>query len=105
MEVNVGRFGSKLFAMFTVTLLMCSLSVGPAIADTDHCVPPGVNGGIAVPGKLGTSNRQEDTHTTPDVEPLNSVDIGTLGLGTPGTLTVGTLSQAPPSPCVNSAGQ
>jgi polar amino acid transport system substrate-binding protein len=104
MNVNVGRVGSKLFAMFTVILLMCSLSVAPAIADTDHCVPSGVNGAIAVPGKLGTSNRQEDTHTTADVEPLNSVDIGTLGLQTPGTLTVGTVSQAPPSTCVNSAG-
>ena len=106
MNVNVGRIGSKLFAVVTVILLMCSLaSAAPATADTDHCVPSGVDGAIAVPGKLGTANRpQEDTHTTADVEPLNSVETGALGLQTPGTLTVGTLSQAPPSTCVNSAG-
>ena len=34
-----------------------------------------------------------------------TVDVGALGLGTPGVLTVGTLSDAPPSICINSQGQ
>ncbi len=55
-----------------------------------------------------TENRgvgQDDDHTTATVEPLSSVNIGALGLGTPGVLTVGTLSDAPPNVCVDSAGE
>ena len=37
--------------------------------------------------------------------PLNAVNAGALGLSVPGVLTVGTLSDAPPSICINSAGQ
>jgi len=36
---------------------------------------------------------------------LTAVNANALGLGVPGTLTVGTLSDAPPSICINSAGQ
>src|ERR1700721_2664813 len=39
------------------------------------------------------------------VEPTDAVDLSALGLGTPRTLVVGTLSDAPPSVCINSAGQ
>ena len=35
----------------------------------------------------------EDRDTTPTVEPLSAVNVGALGLGTPGVLTVGTLSE------------
>ena len=48
---------------------------------------------------------QDDDHTTATVEPLSSVNIGALGLSTPGVLTVGTLSDAPPNICVNPTGQ
>ncbi len=44
-------------------------------------------------------------YTTATVEPLDRVDVNALGLSAPGTLTVGTLSDAPPSICINSAGQ
>ena len=55
---------------------------------------------------LATANRaKEDTHTTADVEPLSSVNIDTLGLRTPRTLTVGTQSGGPPTSCLNSAGR
>ena len=48
----------------------------------------------------------ERTSTRPTtVPPLDSVNRDALGLGTPGVLTVGTLSDAPPSICINSAGQ
>ena len=33
------------------------------------------------------------------------MNAGALGLGTPGVLTVGTLSDAPPNVCINSTGQ
>jgi len=46
-----------------------------------------------------------DKYTTPSVVPLSGIDVKTLGLGVPGTLTVGTLSDAPPSICINAAGQ
>ena len=47
----------------------------------------------------------EDKYTAANVEPLNAVNVGALGLGTSGVLTVGTLSDAPPSICINSQGQ
>lgn len=37
--------------------------------------------------------------------PLDSIDVARLNLITPGVLTVGTLSDAPPSICVNSSGE
>ncbi len=46
-----------------------------------------------------------DRYTTATVEPLTAVNVNALGLSVPGTLTVGTLSDAPPSICINSAGQ
>jgi polar amino acid transport system substrate-binding protein len=36
---------------------------------------------------------------------LTTVNVNALGLSALGTLTVGTLSDAPPSICINSAGQ
>ena len=93
-------------ALATV-LLVCGLgSAAPAAADANQCAPSGVDGAIALPRKLATANRpNEDKYTTADVEPLSSVDVGKLGLTTPGTLTVGTLSQAPPTACINAAGR
>ncbi len=44
----------------------------------------------------------EDKYTTPDTLPLADVDASKLNLAEPGKLTVGTLSDAPPSICVNS---
>ncbi|MGH3632915.1 MAG: ABC transporter substrate-binding protein/permease [Mycobacterium sp.] len=108
MQVNAGhRVAGKLFALIAVTLLVCSLgSAAPAAADTNQCAPPGKEAAIALPRKLATAKRpQEDKYTTADVEPLSSVDINELGLLTPGTLTIGTLSQAPPTSCVDPGGR
>jgi polar amino acid transport system substrate-binding protein len=103
MHVNVG----KLPPLIATILLICSLaSAVPAAADTNQCAPSGKDGAIALPKKLATANRpHEDKYTTADVEPLSSVDIGALGLHTPRTLTVGTLSQAPPTSCLSPGGQ
>ena len=102
MHVNVG----KLPPLIATILLICSLaSAVPAAADTNQCAPSGKDGAIALPKKLATANRpHEDKYTTANVEPLSSVDTGALGLQTPGTLTVGTLSQGPPTSCLNAGG-
>jgi polar amino acid transport system substrate-binding protein len=101
------RVAGKVFAVIAATLLACSLgSAAPAAADANQCAPSGKEGAIALPRKLATAKRpHEDKYTTADVEPLSSVNIGALGLHTPGTLTIGTLSQAPPTTCINSRGR
>jgi polar amino acid transport system substrate-binding protein len=105
MSVNVG----KLLALLATLLLTCSLTsltlAPPIAADTNQCAPSGPDGAVALPRKLATANRpHEDKYTTANVEPLSSVDIGALGLHTPGTLTVGTLSQSPPTSCIDPSG-
>ncbi|WP_438287158.1 ABC transporter substrate-binding protein/permease [Mycolicibacterium porcinum] len=82
---------------------MCST----AGADVDQCAPPGVDSASALPTNLAAAatGPGADKYTTANVVPLDSVRAENLGLGTPGVLTVGTLSDAPPSICINSAGQ
>jgi polar amino acid transport system substrate-binding protein len=102
-----GRTG-KAFVSAVVGLLVFSIPLaGPAAADVDQCAPPGVDSASAVPTNLASAARGpgEDKYTTPTVQPLDTVKVDALGLGTPGVLTVGTLSDAPPSICINSAGQ
>ena len=101
MNVNAG----KLLALLAAILLTCGLTAPPAAADTNQCAPVGQDGAIALPRKLATANRpNDDKYTTANVEPLSSVDTGALGLHTPGTLTIGTLTQSPPTSCINPAG-
>ncbi|MCV7365995.1 amino acid ABC transporter permease [Mycolicibacterium duvalii] len=79
----------------------------PARADVDQCAPPGLESASPLPTNLAasTGGPDADRYTTDSVVPLESVDVDALGLIQPGTLTVGTLSDAPPSICINSAGQ
>lgn len=103
----MGRTG-KAFVLALVALLIFSVPMAtPALADADQCAPPGVDSASAVPTNLASAaaGPGEDKYTTPTVVPLNTVKAGALGLGTPGVLTVGTLSDAPPSICINSQGQ
>ncbi len=96
----------KAIVLALIGLLVFSVRLaGPAAAD--QCAAPGVDSASALPTNLSAAAKgpAEDKYTTPDVRPLNTVDVGTLGLGTPGVLTVGTLSDAPPSICINSKGQ
>jgi polar amino acid transport system substrate-binding protein len=91
-----------------VALLVFTLGwAPPAGADNDQCAPPGVQSASALPTNLASAAKGpgEDKYTTPGVQPLDSVKLDTLSLGTPGVLTVGTLSDAPPSICINAAGQ
>jgi polar amino acid transport system substrate-binding protein len=89
-----------------VALLVVALAES-APAWADQCAPPGVNSASALPTNLAKAAKgpAEDRYTTASVEPLGAVDVSALGLGTPGTLVVGTLSDAPPSICINSRGQ
>ncbi|MGW4479989.1 ABC transporter substrate-binding protein/permease [Rhodococcus triatomae] len=90
--------------LLAVTATACS-SDGERTT-TDLCSPPGVGAAAAAPTNLDAAAAQagEDRYTTPTTVPLDQIDVGALGLITPGVLSVGTLSDAPPSICVNSAG-
>lgn len=91
-----------------VLAIICGLGLAPtALANDDQCAPPGEQSASALPTNLAAAAKgpESDRYTTPTVEPLDTVDVAALGLGTPGVLTVGTLSDAPPSICINSAGQ
>ncbi len=79
----------------------------PAGAQVDQCAPPGIGSASALPTNLAAAatGPAADKYTTATVKPLESIDVDALGLSRPGTLTVGTLSDAPPSICIDSAGQ
>ncbi|GAT08907.1 ABC transporter permease subunit [Mycolicibacterium novocastrense] len=101
------RFG-KILVVALVAVLVSGVGLAaPAHANVDQCTPPGVESASALPTNLAAaaSGPDEDRYTTPSVVPLTSVNVDALGLIQPGTLTVGTLSDAPPSICINSAGQ
>ncbi|HET7668046.1 MAG TPA: ABC transporter substrate-binding protein/permease [Mycobacterium sp.] len=94
--------------VLVVALLVgCMGLAAPAVANVDQCAPPGVQSASALPTNLAkaATGAGADRYTTASVEPLTAVDVNALGLSVPGTLTVGTLSDAPPSICINSAGQ
>ncbi len=90
------------FLLLAVLLAACSSS--RTTAPTDLCSPPGVDSASALPANFDAASTAatEDRYTTADTVPLGDIDIGALGLVTPGVLTVGTLSDAPPSICVDS---
>lgn len=92
--------------MLTVLLMIVGL-VGAAPAVADQCAPPGVESASALPTNLAAAAKgpSEDKYTTATAEPLSAINRDALGLITPGTLTVGTLSDAPPSICIDSKGQ
>ncbi|OHT97224.1 ABC transporter substrate-binding protein/permease [Mycobacterium syngnathidarum] len=91
----------------TVLILLGLLCAAPATADVDQCAPPGVDSASALPTNLAAAatGPGADKYTTATTAPVDTVRAENLGLGTSGVLTVGTLSDAPPSICINSAGQ
>jgi len=93
-------------ALIVAVLLALGLLTAPA-AGADQCSPPGEQAASAPPTNLAAAaaGPGEDKYTTAGTEPLDAVDVGALRLIKPGTLTVGTLSDAPPSVCINGQGQ
>ena len=81
--------------------------VAAPLSGADQCSPPGEQSASALPTNLAAAaaGPAEDKYTTATTEPLDAVKGDALRLIKPGTLTVGTLSDAPPSICINSAGQ
>jgi polar amino acid transport system substrate-binding protein len=53
----------------------------------------------------GSDQQALDKYTTADVAPVDKVDKAGLGLITPGTITVGTLSDAPPNIFIDPSGK
>ena len=88
-------------------LLLTLGVVGAPVAGADQCSPPGAASASALPTNLAAAagGPGDDKYTTATTEPLSAVNLDALRLITPGTLTVGTLSDAPPSICINAAGQ
>lgn len=105
MNHHSGHARFRLAALLVIVLMTIGLAP-PASADSDQCAPPGAESASALPTNLASAAKgpEADKYTTPNVEPL-PVDVNALGLGTPGVLTVGTLSDAPPSICIDSKGQ
>lgn len=100
---------SALVAVLSLTSLLfaagCGAGGGNSTASRDLCSPPGVASASAAPTNLVSgASAGVDRFTTASTEPLDSIDVTKLGLLAPGTLSVGTLSDAPPSICVNSHG-
>ena len=53
----------------------------------------------------GSDQKSLDKYTTKDVTPLDKIDKSKLGLISEGTLTVGTLSDAPPNIYIDKSGK
>ena len=102
----MASFLRRLPAALIVLLLVLGLAP-TAPAGADQCAPPGEQSASALPTNLAAAAKgpDEDKYTTATTEPLSAVNREALRLITPGTLTVGTLSGAPRSICINSQGQ
>lgn len=104
----IGERRYRAVVVALIALMVATGGLAPAAgADVDQCAPPGVESASALPTNLASAAKGpgDDKYTTPTVAPLAAVRADALGLGTPGVLTVGTLSDAPPSICIDSAGQ
>ncbi|AFM19983.1 amino acid ABC transporter membrane protein, PAAT family, amino acid ABC transporter substrate-binding protein, PAAT family [Mycolicibacterium chubuense NBB4] len=96
----------KTLALALVLGMVAALGLAAPAGAVDQCAPPGIQSASPLPTNLAAAagGPAEDKYTTPGVEPLAAIDRNALGLGQPGTLTVGTLSDAPPSICIDSSG-
>ena len=93
--------------MALVALMTAAMSPVPlaSAAPADNCSPPGQNSASAAPTNLAAAEQGgEDRYTTADTTPVDQINVNDLGLGTPGVISVGTLSDAGPSICVNGKG-
>ncbi|MFE7745877.1 ABC transporter substrate-binding protein/permease [Nocardia sp. NPDC057455] len=99
-------------ALIAVLLLAVGLSAtacgsgsDDAATERNLCAPPGLAAASAAPTNLASSAAAgSDRYTTATTVPPAAIDVSKLGLITPGKLSVGTLSDAPPSICVDGQG-
>ncbi|WP_330251685.1 ABC transporter substrate-binding protein/permease [Nocardia sp. NBC_00565] len=98
-------------ALMAVVLLAVGLAAtacgsgDDSSSDRNQCAPPGLSAASAAPTNLGSAaSAGEDRYTTANTQPLSAIDTSKLRLLTPGKLSVGTLSDAPPSICLNPTG-
>nr|WP_043450734.1 ABC transporter substrate-binding protein/permease [Jongsikchunia kroppenstedtii] len=105
------RRTSRIASLLLVAALIGILTVAggwntrAAAAPADNCTPPGIASASAAPTNLAAAETGAvDRYTTPTVTPLDQIDTAALGLSKPGTISVGTLSDAGPSICVNGKG-
>ena len=96
----------RLIALLSAALLTLTMFAAPSAA-ADQCSPPGEQAASALPTNLAAAagGPGDDRYTTAGTEALGVVDAGALRLIKPGTLTVGTLSDAPLSVCINAQGE
>ncbi|MGO4615311.1 ABC transporter substrate-binding protein/permease [Nocardia sp. 2YAB30] len=88
-----------------LSVTACGSGSDDASTERNLCAPPGLAAASAAPTNLASSEAAgSDRYTTATTAPLPSIDVTKLGLITPGKLSVGTLSDAPPSICVNRQG-
>ncbi|MFH5230698.1 ABC transporter substrate-binding protein/permease [Antrihabitans spumae] len=92
-------------AVLVLGLAACGSDNDSSSGTSDLCSPPGVGSSSAAPTNLDASAQAgEDRYTTANTTPVDQIDVTKLGLITPGKISVGTLSDAPPSICVDSTG-
>ncbi|OBI04911.1 amino acid ABC transporter permease [Mycolicibacter nonchromogenicus] len=103
----MARPAIRLAGFIATCMIVGGLATVPSAgAAPDLCTPPGEEAAVTLPVKLANAKRpREDKYTTADVEPLSSIDVTKLGLGTPGVLTVGTLTESPPTNCITAHGR
>lgn len=83
----------------------CGTGSDDAATERNLCAPPGLAAASAAPTNLAESAAaSSDRYTTATTVAPTSIDVSKLGLITPGKLSVGTLSDAPPSICVDRQG-
>nr|WP_076482127.1 ABC transporter substrate-binding protein/permease [Williamsia sterculiae] len=88
-----------------VAVLGAPASRASAAPAADSCAPAGLASASAAPVNLAAAEQGgEDKYTTATTTPVDQIDVDALGLLDPGTISVGTLSDAGPSICVNGKG-
>lgn len=88
-----------------LSVTACGSGSDDASTERNLCAPPGLSAASAAPTNLASSDAAgTDRYTTATTASPTSIDVSKLGLITPGKLSVGTLSDAPPSICVDRQG-
>lgn len=95
----------KKSALKWVATAPVALALAISLAACGGAAGTGTDGSAKPTDALAGSDQQSlDKYTTEKVTPLDQIDTSKLGLITPGTITVGTLSDAPPNIFIDKKG-